>query len=183
MFHGVVYKYKITAVDDHGYESPRSVEIYGATKHPSNMPPIFNSTVNLVNATAREAYSGSLAGHASDPESDPLHFHIASGPDWLKVTQDGTLSGTPDLSDEGTHSVTFQVTAIGGSMQKVVSITVDLPSDSPAGAPVVPAGLVSAVGDGIVNLSWGSNAEADLYAYRIYRSTDRKSTRLNSSHL
>jgi hypothetical protein len=41
------------------------------------------------------AYSGTLADDAGDPDSDPLTFTKLSGPAWLNVAADGTLSGTP----------------------------------------------------------------------------------------
>lgn len=171
MYHGVVYKYKVTAVDDHGYESPRSEEFYGATVHPSNDPPAFNTTVTLANATAWEAYNESLASHASDTESDPLHFHIVDGPAWLSVSQDGVLSGTPESSDVGTNSVTFQVTAIGGSMQKTVDIVVNSAPDNPSGAPAAPSDLAATASHGLVSLDWNDSTEADFINYSIYRST------------
>lgn len=171
MYHGVVYKYKISAVDDHGYESPRSKEIYAATLHPSNDPPAFAQTINLAAATAWEEYSESLAGEASDPEADPLYFHIASGPEWLNLSSDGLLSGTPKTGDVGTHSVTFQVTAIGGSVQETVDICVDSAPDNPSGPPAAPAGLAATASHGMVSLDWDDNSEADFVHYSIYRST------------
>ncbi len=47
-------------------------------------------------------YAGTLAGTASDPESeDPLTFSKTSGPAWLEVAADGTLTGTPASGDTG----------------------------------------------------------------------------------
>ena len=125
MDHRLVYRYRITAVDEHGYESPGSHEFVAATLHPSNKPPAFRETVSLANAKAGSEYSHSLADIASDPESDPLHFMKVSGPDWLKVGLDGTLGGTPQPDDAGSHPVTFQVTAIGGSSLKELKLVVD----------------------------------------------------------
>ena len=166
-----VYHYWVTAVDDHGYESPRSQEFVAAVVHPSNDTPVFNATVTLDNATARVAYSDNLSTEASDTESDQMYFMKVSGPDWLNVALDGTLSGMPDLSDAGSNEFTFQVTAIGGSTQKVVNIQVDLPTDSPAGAPAAPANFNASVSDSLVDLTWNSNSEADIYGYNLYRST------------
>lgn len=165
-----VYHYWITAVDDHGYESPFSQEFVAACVHPSNSPPAFNTTVGLSGATARTDYSDSLATEASDPESDQLYFMKVSGPDWLDVALDGTLGGMPDLSDVGTNQFTFQVTAIGGSTQKVASIVVGLAADTPAGAPAVPTGFDSSIDVNTVALTWDSHTEADIYGYLLYRS-------------
>jgi len=127
MDHRLVYRYKITAVDDHGYESPRSHVFVAATKHPDNAPPSFKETASLPNATAGVDYSATLASEASDPESDPLYFMKVSGPNWLQVALDGTLSGNPGTGDAGINSFTFQVTAIGGSTLKEVNIEVAPP--------------------------------------------------------
>jgi hypothetical protein len=175
MYYGVVYKYRIAAVDDHGYESPRSVEIYAATLNPTNDPPAFAGTIPLSNATVRTAYSESIAGDASDPESDQLYFHIASGPAWLNISSNGVLSGSPGPGDAGTNAVTFQVTAIGGSTQQTATIVVDLPADNPPGAPSAPTGLAATADFGSVSLNWDDNPEADLYGYNVYRSTTQGS--------
>jgi fibronectin type 3 domain-containing protein len=166
-----VYRYWITAVDDHGYESPRSDVFVAATLHPTNAPPAFNATVNLAGGTAAANYVGSLAGTASDPESDPLFFMKVSGPDWLKVALDGTLSGTPGLADEGLHTFTFQVTAIGGNALKEVTILVGPPVDEPVGAPAPPTSLNAVPGDAAVALNWDDNAEANLAGYKVYRAS------------
>ncbi len=125
MYHGVVYRYKISAVDDHGYESPRSEEIFAATLHPENKPPVFAQTLPLPRAIVGEDYRAQLGGAAQDPETDPLYFHIASGPAWLHLSPDGLLSGKPEPGDVGNVAVTLQVTAIGGSAQKTVTLRVD----------------------------------------------------------
>ena len=170
-----VYHYWITAVDEHGNESEKSLEFVAATLHPSNAPPTFSSTVSLSNAIAREAYSESLADEASDPESDQMYFMKVSGPDWLNVALDGTLSGTPEPGDAVTNAFIFQVTAIGGSTQKTVNIVVDLPADIPPGAPAAPTGLAATADYGSVSLDWDDNPEADLYSYNVYRSTTQGS--------
>lgn len=164
-----VYRYWITAVDDHGYESPRSDVFVAATLHPTNAPPTFNAAVNLAAGTAAANYAGSLAGTASDPESDPLFFMKVSGPNWLKVALDGTLSGTPGLADEGLHTFTFQVTAIGGNALKEVTILVGPPVDDPVDAPAPPTSLNAVPGDGAVALNWNDNAEPNLVGYKVYR--------------
>lgn len=166
-----VYHYWITAVDEHGYESEKSLEFVAATLHPSNSPPAFAETVSLLDAKAGVAYSESLASEASDPESDQMYFMKVSGPDWLNVALDGTLSGMPGSSDIGSNQVTFQVTAIGGSTQKVVNIVVDVPVDDPPGPPTAPAGLGATADDGSVSLNWNDNSESDLEGYNVYRST------------
>ena len=63
-------------------------------------------------------YAGSLATNAAAPyiyEGDILAFAKVSGPDWLKVGPDGTLSGTPEGSDGGTNAFVVSVTDLGGA--------------------------------------------------------------------
>jgi len=59
-----------------------------------NNPPTFATDPILKsNATQSVAYSGSIAGNASDPDSDPLNFTKTGGPAWLSVASNGALSG------------------------------------------------------------------------------------------
>lgn len=170
MDHRQVYKYRITAVDDHGYESPRSMEFVAATLHPTNSPPAFNDSVALAGATTGIVYNGSLASEASDPESDPMYFMKVSGPDWLNVALDGTLGGEPGPGDVGANTFTFQVTAIGGStIKENVTIVVEALTDNPPGAPASPTGFNGTVNENSVELSWNAGSETDIYGYRIFR--------------
>jgi len=92
---------------------------------PVNNPPVFTvDPISKANATENAAYSGSLAGDASDPESDPLTFSKVSGPAWLSVAANGTLSGTPGAGDVGANVFTVQVAATGGSDTATLNITV-----------------------------------------------------------
>ena len=57
------------------------------------------------------AYNGSLAGDVTDPDAgETLTFSRVSGPAWLSVAGNGTLSGTPGAGDVGTNSWTVEVT-------------------------------------------------------------------------
>ena len=168
----IVYRYRVTAVDDNGYESEPSAEFFASTLDPLNSPPAFASaSFSLTNAVARSPYSGDLTiSDASDPESDQLHFFKISGPAWLTIHEDGTYSGTPSLDDVGTNQFTVQVNALGGRHEALITVEVDLPEDDPAGSPAIPTNLGATVDDNVVNLDWDDNTEADLYAYNIYRS-------------
>jgi hypothetical protein len=57
-----------------------------------------------------EAYSATFSGTASDIDGDSVSYTKQSGPTWLVVGTDGTLSGTPALADEGTTTVTIRAT-------------------------------------------------------------------------
>jgi hypothetical protein len=60
---------------------------------------------SLPGINAGQNYSGTIATNASDPNpSDSLTFAKVSGPAWLNVATDGTLSGTPLSPDVGTNT-------------------------------------------------------------------------------
>jgi hypothetical protein len=72
--------------------------------------------------------SFSLAGDASDPDSpygDTISFSKVSGPAWLIVAADGTLSGAPGASDVGVDTFVVRVTDSSGAFNDItLSITV-----------------------------------------------------------
>jgi alkaline phosphatase D len=67
-------------------------------------------TVDPINdsATVDIAYTGSVA-NATDPNGDTLSYSKLTGPAWLSVGTDGSLSGTPAPSDQGANVFTVQV--------------------------------------------------------------------------
>jgi len=75
-----------------------------------NIPLFATNPIDGGNATISFAYTGSIAGQASDPDGDPLTFSKIDGPAWLQVATDGGLSGTPPLLNTGANSFTVQVT-------------------------------------------------------------------------
>jgi hypothetical protein len=76
----------------------------------ANAAPYFYTYGLVRSGTANAALSGqTLAGAATDPNSgDALSFSKESGPAWLSVASDGTLSGTP--TSAGTTSAVVRVT-------------------------------------------------------------------------
>jgi hypothetical protein len=67
-------------------------------------------------ARANVVYTGSLVGSASDPDGDSvLTYSLLSGPEWLTVDSDGSLSGTPGSSSIGANTWTVQVSDDFGS--------------------------------------------------------------------
>ena len=89
-------------------------------------PPTF--TVNpftLPAINAGLAYSGTIATNATDLNNDPLTFAKLSGPAWLSVAANGTLSGTPSSSDAGTSVFVVSATDPAGfSASATMNITV-----------------------------------------------------------
>lgn len=73
-------------------------------------PPAFASDpLVLPAATPGEPYVDTLVGRASDPDGESLEFMKMSGPDWLSVAWDGTLSGVPDEGNIGLNTVIVRV--------------------------------------------------------------------------
>lgn len=100
-----------------------------------NRAPFFTSNpVTKPAATEDAAYTGStLAGSGADSDSgDTLTYAKVSGPAWLSVAADGTLSGTPGNANVGNNSFTVRVTDNGGlSSTGTLSITVTNTNDAP----------------------------------------------------
>jgi hypothetical protein len=106
------------------------------TNAATNTPPTFTSDpIIKPNATVAVPYSGSLAGDVTDPDAgEILTFNKVSGPGWLSVAGDGTLSGTPAAGDVGTNSWTVSVTDLASaSNQASLNIIV---SAAPSGGMV-----------------------------------------------
>src|ERR1019366_5732631 len=67
------------------------------------------------NGTVSQKYSGTIATNATDPNpADTLTFAKVSGPAWLIVGSNGTLSGTPANSDANTNTFVVSVKNTGG---------------------------------------------------------------------
>jgi mannan endo-1,4-beta-mannosidase len=84
---------------------------------PANRAPVFAANPLLKpDAAAATAYIGhTLAADAGDPDAgDTLSFAKTTGPSWLVVAPDGTLSGKPAIPDAGTNEFTVRVTDGGG---------------------------------------------------------------------
>ena len=92
----------------------------------SNSAPVFaTDTLVKTNATEAAAYSASVAADASDADSDILSFAKVSGPAWLSVASDGSVSGVPEASDVGLNTFTLEVNdGKGGSASATLHITV-----------------------------------------------------------
>lgn len=66
----------------------------------SNLPPSFSGpNVFLPPATPGVAYTGSLAGTATDVDGDALTYAKISGSAWLSVSASGAVTGTPPATE------------------------------------------------------------------------------------
>ncbi|WP_321375640.1 putative Ig domain-containing protein [uncultured Draconibacterium sp.] len=75
-----------------------------------NGDPVFsNDPIILADATEDQSYSASILSFAYDEDGDVLTFTKASGPVWLSINTDGTISGTPSGTDVGINSWTVEV--------------------------------------------------------------------------
>jgi autotransporter-associated beta strand protein len=83
----------------------------------TNIAPQFASNmITSVSSTQTMAYSSSIAGTATDANpGDTLTYSKLSGPAWLNVAADGTLTGTPTPSDGGTNIFIVRVTDAAGA--------------------------------------------------------------------
>jgi uncharacterized repeat protein (TIGR03803 family) len=94
------------------------------------LPLFLSNPFTQASGTATAPYSGSLSTNAVSPAGDVLTFAKASGPAWLNVATDGTLSGTPGVADLGVNVFTVSLADTNGwSSTATMTITVvPLPS-------------------------------------------------------
>lgn len=86
---------------------------------------------SMPDAVAGQSYSGTIATNATDPNpSDTLAFAKVSGPAWLNVAGNGTLSGTPLSSDAGTNTFAVSVTD-PSSLSDTATMTVSVLAAAP----------------------------------------------------
>lgn len=64
-------------------------------------PEFYNGQVRGDPAVAGRPYAGSMTGLVSDDNGDSLKFSLISGPEWLRLSPEGQLSGTPADGDAG----------------------------------------------------------------------------------
>ncbi|HNX53657.1 MAG TPA: tandem-95 repeat protein, partial [Pontiellaceae bacterium] len=78
---------------------------------PVDDAPVFVSTpLTLAAASKGAAYLQTLAGSVTDPEGTTITYRKISGPAWLSIATDGTLTGTPGALEGGLNSWTVQAT-------------------------------------------------------------------------
>ncbi len=104
--HDGLNRFKVAAVDSSGAtaSSVLVLEVNGI-----NDPPAFTADPFFAAAAyVDQAYSGTIAGSATDPEHDVLTYTNSTG-GWLTIGPDGTLGGTPQIADVGTNAFTVVV--------------------------------------------------------------------------
>jgi uncharacterized repeat protein (TIGR03803 family) len=106
----------VSLSDTNGFFATTTMQLVVNT----NQPPSFVGAP-LVKpwANVDQPYGGTVATNATDPElnrGDQLSFAKVSGPAWLTVGPDGTLTGTPQGLDGGTNSFVVSVTDLAGNL-------------------------------------------------------------------
>ena len=74
----------------------------------NDAPEFLTNTISLSDAVYGQGYYESIAGEASDIDGDPVQYKILTGPGWLILYPDGTLSGEPMVSNEGPNTWTIE---------------------------------------------------------------------------
>jgi hypothetical protein len=119
-----------------------TITVTPVTDVPGNVAPVFGNSSIPSETNEDSAYSGLL--NATDANGDVLIFSKISGPAWLAVSQNGTLSGTPQNSNVGPNVFSVKVRdPFKASANTTFTITVANTNDAPAFklSPVVyPAG-------------------------------------------
>jgi endo-1,4-beta-xylanase len=106
-----------------GYGNVAELEFYGYPLVANTAPYFTMDPIISANAIELYNYTGqSLAGTAIDPDNDPLTYSKVSGPAWLVVAGDGTLSGIPLNANVGINTFTVKVTDNGGLSDTAVMV-------------------------------------------------------------
>jgi hypothetical protein len=77
-------------------------------------PAFVSNPFSMSEASVAQPYAATIAGSAIDPNGDAVVYGKVSGPAWLSVASNGTLSGTPAVADAGTNIFSVSGTDPGG---------------------------------------------------------------------
>ena len=99
-----------------GLGTPAGQALINALAGGSNLPPAFKSNpFSVASANVGQPCSGSISNQATVANpSDRMTFAKLTGPAWLAVTPDGSLSGTPSNQDIGNNTFVVSVTESAG---------------------------------------------------------------------
>lgn len=130
-----------------------------------NDAPVFSGNpMDFGTVSQGSVIAASLSGTAIDIDAgDVLTFSKVSGPSWLGVAGNGTLSGTPGNGDVGANAFVVRVTDAAGAFQDAtLTLTVLNVNDAPAFlATPIAGGTVKALGSFSGTLS-GTAADIDV---------------------
>ena len=134
--------------------------------NPVNDRPVFlTSPIAKADATVNAVYSGTIAGTATDVDGDVLTYRRVSGPAWLNVAADGTLSGTPKSGDVGANNWTMEVSDANITAQATLAISVTATPNNP---PVANDQSIATDEDKPVAITLtGSDADGDPITFTV----------------
>ncbi|MEM7673379.1 MAG: Ig-like domain-containing protein [Verrucomicrobiota bacterium] len=90
-----------------------AVQMYKSGTEPT-APTFIIDSFTANKAYIGNAYTGSVASRAFDPNGDAISYLKTSGPGWLSVAADGTLSGSPSAADIGSNIFSVEVSNTNG---------------------------------------------------------------------
>ncbi len=131
-----IYAYRIQAYANGAWQG------YGATGETTvganHAPTFISNPVAGNDANIGKAYSATLASLGTDLDSnDVLTYSKISGPAWLTVATNGTLSGTPVPTDLGTNTFTVRMTDLVGAYAEAQLIIFVNPPSTPLSSGLV----------------------------------------------
>jgi len=98
----------------------------GSSMFVNGLPAFTSDLINTANGAENVAFSGTIAGSATDLEGSQLTYVKTAGPGWLQVAADGTLSGIPVSGDVGLNVFAVRVADSDfGEDTATLEITVD----------------------------------------------------------
>lgn len=86
-----------------------------------NMPPVVSAT-DL--SAQLDGGSISVPINVSDPDGDPVELVLIDAPDWISLSEDGQLTGTPDTDQPGSYEVYIE--ASDGTNTSQITLTLTL---------------------------------------------------------
>jgi len=127
--------YGVTTLGGSGF-NPSAGGGYGSI-YRMTVPSFINRSFATTSAVACLPYWGGLSNKTVAPAGDTLSFAKVSGPAWLNVAVDGTLTGTPTNSDIGTEWFVVSLTDTNG-VSATANISLLVVADPPPSFQVSP---------------------------------------------
>jgi autotransporter-associated beta strand protein len=94
-------------------------QIFGSTS--SSSVAFSSSVIQGGQSVSGVPFTGTIAGTAASPNGG-ITYSKASGPSWLIVAADGTLSGTPGFADEAGEFLVRATDSLGGTALAILEI-------------------------------------------------------------
>jgi regulation of enolase protein 1 (concanavalin A-like superfamily) len=162
------------SVDD-GIAAPVTTTLHITVTNANDAPVWTNNPLSGAGASEGVAYTGqTLAGQATDADQgDTISYSKVSGPAWLTVAANGTLSGTPPSGSAGLNSFVVRATDTGSATaDATLEITVtglplpwvstDIGTGMLGGAATYNAGTFTQAGSGLI----GSTSDKFRFTYQ-----------------